>query len=120
VRKPHSYHQALINATIALFFLGTPHRGLRTEELEAMARDLIFDSNDTVDLLQALHDNSGHLESIRGDLVDLLEKKKIVGFYESLKTPTVKKVRFYRFLYSKDELISQSLPRLASYTIGGE
>jgi hypothetical protein len=92
-RKPHSIHKSLLDATKGTFFFGTPHQGLRTEELEEMAKDLISDSSDTTDLLRKLRAGSEFLESQSEELVEILDGKKVVSFYELLGTQTVKKVR---------------------------
>jgi hypothetical protein len=91
-RKPRSIHKALVDATIAVFFFGTPHQGLRIEELRGMAMDLIPDSDDTVDLLQKLRAGSDFLEMQSEELVELLETKKVVSFYETLRTQAVRMV----------------------------
>jgi hypothetical protein len=93
VRKPHSIHKSLLDSTKGIFFFGTPHQGLRTEELEEMAKDLISDSSETTDLLRKLRAGSEFLESQSEELVEILDGKKVVSFYELLGTQTVKKVR---------------------------
>ncbi|CAG8701125.1 10351_t:CDS:2, partial [Acaulospora colombiana] len=67
-----------------VFFFGTPHQGLRTEELEEMANDLISDPDDTIDLLRKLRAGSEFLESQSDDIADILDKMKSsqTGRYE--------------------------------------
>jgi hypothetical protein len=54
--------------------------------------DLIPDSDDTVDLLQKLRAGSDFLETQSEELVELLETKKVVSFYETLRTQAVRMV----------------------------
>ncbi|CAG8728867.1 433_t:CDS:2, partial [Acaulospora colombiana] len=90
-RTIRSRYSSLLDTTFATFFFGTPHRGLRTEELEAMARDLISDDNQTLDLLRMLKSGSDFLARRRRSLADILAKKKVVSFYETLESEVVKK-----------------------------
>ncbi|CAG8712014.1 16380_t:CDS:2, partial [Acaulospora colombiana] len=67
---------------LARWYLNYP--GLRTEELEEMARDLIPDSEDTIDLLRKLRAGSEFLESQSEDIAEILDKMKSsqTGKYE--------------------------------------
>jgi hypothetical protein len=70
-----------------------------------MAKDLISDSSDTTDLLRKLRAGSEFLESQSEELVEILDGKKVVSFYELLGTQTVKKVRIAQIPFSKSVLI---------------
>ncbi|PVF90980.1 hypothetical protein CPB86DRAFT_681978, partial [Serendipita vermifera] len=85
-RMPNSHYSSLPDATVATFFFGTPHRGLHNDELKAMAKDLLSDENQTLDLLRKLDAGSDFLARQRRLLADILARKKIVSFYETLET----------------------------------
>ncbi|KAF8538615.1 hypothetical protein BDD12DRAFT_805984 [Trichophaea hybrida] len=81
----------ILDSTRAIFFFGTPHQGLRTAELEAMVEDISSSQSSKLSLLFQLRENSEFLETNRDGLVDIWNGRKIVNFYETLDTPTVKK-----------------------------
>jgi len=91
--KSQLIHKKLLDATHAILFFGTPHRGLHTVELEAMldVMSSILESN-RADLIVQLREGSEFLESEADALVDILSRLKVVSFYETVETPTVKKV----------------------------
>lgn len=79
-------------------FFGTPHEGMRTWDLEDMV-DTESARNETVTsrhiLLKLLNEGSEFLEVQKDTLRHILGecKIKIVSFYETEKTQTVKRVR---------------------------
>lgn len=92
--KSQLIHKDLLDATHAILFFGTPHRGLHTAELEAMLEDMSssLESN-RAELIVQLREGSEFLENEADGLVDILSRFKVVSFYETAETPTVKKVK---------------------------
>jgi hypothetical protein len=94
--RKYSKYRHIFDCIRGIFFFGTPHRGLRTVELEEMAGELDdADSRLKVqNLLRQLQDGSEFLENQKDDLSEVWEKfqGKVFTFYETEKTPTVKKV----------------------------
>lgn len=92
--KNKSVQKHILDATRGIFFFGTPHQGLQTEELEAMVEDMSGEAETSRSmLLKQLRENSEFLEAQRDNLTDIWDGRRIVSFYETVKTPTVKKVR---------------------------
>jgi len=73
---------------------------MRTTKLEAMVKDISSDleSQPTKLLLQQLREGSEFLESQRDELVDIWNGRKIISYYETVDTPTVKQYAI-RYLY---------------------
>lgn len=67
------------------FFFGTPHQGLRTKELEAVA---------TCGLIEQLREDAEFLDNQKEELMQICQvfKGKVVSFYETVMTPSVGKV----------------------------
>jgi hypothetical protein len=89
------------------FFFGTPHDGLRTEELEKTIADLNakFANNpeeqrwrrDLIDFIRNLSPGSDYLERLRDDVAKMLNgfpEGSIVSFYETVRTNTTRSVSF--------------------------
>jgi hypothetical protein len=108
--KSQKIHKHLIDATHAILFFGTPHRGLRTTELEAMLEDMSSSSeSNRADLLCQLQEGSEFLETQADEVVDILGRRKVVSFYETVKTPTVQKVnrpQIYKLCDRADRLLA--------------
>jgi len=91
--KAHELHSHILDATRAVFFFGAPHNGMRTTELEAMIEDMSSDpESQPTKLLHQLREGSEFLESQRDEIVDILKGIAIISYYETVDTPTVKKV----------------------------
>jgi hypothetical protein len=91
-RNEYETYGSLLDATIAIFFFGTPHHGLRTEELNQMVKDVIEDKKHMSKLLDNLSEGSEFLENQGNAFMRLLEKRRVINFYETRKTQTPKKV----------------------------
>ncbi|KAF8244133.1 hypothetical protein K440DRAFT_520118, partial [Wilcoxina mikolae CBS 423.85] len=64
--KINASHKHLLDSTRAVFFFGTPHRGLETAELEAMVGDMTSDpESSTIQLVKQLRGNSEFLENLK-------------------------------------------------------
>jgi hypothetical protein len=100
-------HKHILQSTRGLFFFGTPHDGLRTEELEKTIADLNakFANNpeeqrwrrDLVDFIRNLSPGSDYLERLRDDVAKMLNgfpEGSIVSFYETVRTNTTRSVSF--------------------------
>jgi hypothetical protein len=62
-----------------------------TTELEAMVKDIFLDlESQPTKLLQQLREGSEFLESQRDELVDIWSGRKIISYYETVDTPTVR------------------------------
>ncbi|KAH0608276.1 uncharacterized protein H6S33_002328 [Morchella sextelata] len=88
----HSRH--ILDATHAVIFFGTPHKGLKVSQLEDMIQDIEKNSDSTrLHLLSQLKESSqSHwLEEQRDHLADVWANIGIVSFYETETTPTVAK-----------------------------
>jgi hypothetical protein len=91
--KTQALHSHILDATRAIFFFGVPHHGMRTTELEAMVQDMSPDlESQPTKLLQQLREGSEFLESQRDELVNIWVGRRIISYYETVGTPTVKKV----------------------------
>jgi hypothetical protein len=90
--KTQTLHSHILDATQTLIFFGAPHNGMRTTELEAMVKDMSSDlESQQTKLLLQLREGSESLESQRDELVDIWNGRKIISYYETVDTPTVKK-----------------------------
>ncbi|KAF8243669.1 hypothetical protein K440DRAFT_38565 [Wilcoxina mikolae CBS 423.85] len=95
--------KSILDSTHAIMFFGTPHQGMRTEELETMIEaDSEGKRSHTArhQLLTQLREGSEFLESQKDELSHIWEgfTPRIVSFYETVKTPTVKQVFECRWL----------------------
>ena len=98
--KTQALYSHILDATRAVFFFGAPHNGLRTAELEAMVQDMSSNpESQSIKLLQQLREGSEFLENQRDELVDIWNGRKIISYYETVRTPTVKKVQHVSNLY---------------------
>jgi hypothetical protein len=81
----------------SIMFFGTPHQGLRTYDLEEMV-DAESGGYETSkhNLLKQLREGAEFLEVQKEELTYIWEeyKPKIVSFYETAPTPTVRRVCF--------------------------
>lgn len=89
-RNPH--HECILSSTKKLLFFGTPHNGLRTEELEAVVD--IESDRQKINLLMQLKEGSEFLDNQKEDLIRIWDgfKGKLVSFYETVTTPSVIRV----------------------------
>ncbi|KAF8536358.1 hypothetical protein BDD12DRAFT_290351 [Trichophaea hybrida] len=109
-RNPH--HKSILDSTRGIFFFGTPHQGLRTDELEEMID--VDSGGQRCNLIMQLKEGSEFLENQKEDLIRIWEgfKQKVVSFYETVKTPSVKESRadlkemVRWFKWSRDFLLS--------------
>ncbi|KAF8543181.1 hypothetical protein BDD12DRAFT_874965 [Trichophaea hybrida] len=92
--KRNREHTHILDAMHSIIFFGTPHQGMRTYDLEEMV-DAESGSYETSrhNLLRQLREGSEFLENQKEDLSYIWEeyKPKIISFYESVQTPTVKR-----------------------------
>ncbi|KAF8241753.1 hypothetical protein K440DRAFT_677005 [Wilcoxina mikolae CBS 423.85] len=76
--KSQAIHKKLLDTTQAILFFGTPHRGLRTEELEAMLEDMSCSpESNRADLLIQLREGSGFLETEADEVVEILGRCRV-------------------------------------------
>jgi hypothetical protein len=89
-RNPH--HKSILNLTRGIIFFGTPHQGLRTYGLEEMVD--ADSGGQRRNLIMQLKEGSEFLENQKEDLIRIWEgfKRKVVNFYETMKTPLVRMV----------------------------
>jgi hypothetical protein len=87
------FHKSILNSTHGIFLFGTPLLGLRTDELESLVDDAEL-GRQRNNLIAQLKDGSEFLDNQREDLLGIWEdsKQKIFSFYETKKTPSVRKV----------------------------
>jgi hypothetical protein len=86
-------YKHILDSTRALFLFGTPHGGLRTEELERMVEDLASgEETSSLMLLRQLREDSDFLQNQRESVTEVLKAAKIYSFYETRKTKAVSKV----------------------------
>lgn len=88
-------YRHLFDASRQLFFFGAPHRGMRTQELEAMVHDA-GGGEASKNRLIGLREDSELLEHLREFLADSWGHFEVVSFYEIEDTHTVKKVDILR------------------------
>ncbi|KAA8893236.1 hypothetical protein FN846DRAFT_963294, partial [Sphaerosporella brunnea] len=88
-RNPQN--KEILEATIGLFFFGTPHQGLRTEELE---RVIDVASHKRGNLILQLREGAEFLQTQKEDMIrvwEYVKRGKVVSFYEIRDTATVRK-----------------------------
>jgi len=78
----------ILSTTIALFFFGTPHLGMLTEEMQTMVKGLGEETR-SVELLKQIQEGSQYLERLRREVIGILERCKVFTYYETEKTPTL-------------------------------
>ncbi|KAF8540115.1 hypothetical protein BDD12DRAFT_777518, partial [Trichophaea hybrida] len=100
-RNPH--HKPILDSTHGIFFFGTPQQGLRTDELEMVDVD---SGGQRSSLIMQLKDGSEFLENQKEDLIHIWDKfkPKVVSFYETVKTPSVRKLEPGRFARDGEEV----------------
>jgi hypothetical protein len=111
-------YKHILQSTRGLVFFGTPHDGLRTEELEIVVADINAKlvnkpkeqhwRYDTMDLIQKLSPGSDFLERLRCDVAKMLNgfpDGNIVSFYETARTNTVCLVNYVMSYISLSPLI---------------
>ncbi|KAF8538592.1 hypothetical protein BDD12DRAFT_884762 [Trichophaea hybrida] len=84
-RNPH--YKSILDSTYGIFLFGTPHQGLRTNELESMVD--VDSGGQRKNLMMQLKQGSEYLETQREDLISIwagFEGKKLLSFYETMKT----------------------------------
>jgi len=89
-RNPH--YKSILDSTHGILLFGTPQQGIRTEELE---RVVGVHSAQRHNLILQLKEGSAFLENQREDLLPMLEtfkEWKVVSFYETMNTPSVRKM----------------------------
>jgi len=87
--KQNPHYQSILNSTHGIFFFGTPHQGLRTDELEGVVD---VDSTQRHNLIMQLKEGSEFLETQKEHLLPIfktLQGLKVVSFYETVKTASV-------------------------------
>ena len=86
--------KSILNATQGLFFFGTPHQGLRIDELRAMVEEGSETDRQRSNFLAQLEEGSDFLVNQREVLTPIwcMFERSIISFYETMKTPTVQKV----------------------------
>jgi len=82
-------------------FFGAPHSGLQGEDLEDMV-GIYAGGGQRRYLIMQLREGSEFLETQKEDLMNVWKdfKGKLVSFFETMKTPSVKKVITITFLDS--------------------
>ncbi|KAF8530881.1 hypothetical protein BDD12DRAFT_914734 [Trichophaea hybrida] len=92
--KRNRSHTHILDAMHSIIFFGTPHNGMRTDDLEQMV-DMESGGYETSrhNLLRQLREGSEFLETQKEDLSYIWDeyKPKIISFYETVQTPTVKR-----------------------------
>jgi len=89
----NSDRQSMLASVKTIFFAGTPHGGLRTDEMKRMAKQQLGIDNSMVDLLKQLQEDSEYLELQKKGLIKIWSFiRKVVTFYETVKTPTARRV----------------------------
>ncbi|KAF8538748.1 hypothetical protein BDD12DRAFT_841185 [Trichophaea hybrida] len=93
--KHNRTHTHILDAMHSIIFFGTPHQGMRTYDLEEMV-DAESGGYETSrhNLLRQLREGSEFLETQKEELSYIREeyKPKVVSFYETVQTSTVKRV----------------------------
>ncbi|KAI5853549.1 hypothetical protein BZA05DRAFT_336614, partial [Tricharina praecox] len=100
-RNPH--HRSILDATQGIFFFGTPHQGLRTEELETM----VGSNTQAANFLAQLKQGSDFLINQKEDLLHICKrfKRTIISFHETVETSTVKRVNCECFAPSRADYL---------------
>ncbi|KAF8246653.1 hypothetical protein K440DRAFT_683829 [Wilcoxina mikolae CBS 423.85] len=93
--KNGSQYKHLFDSTRAIFFFGTPHQGLEVNELLSMVEDVSQGKKTSrSELVKQLREGSDFLDTQRDDITNLwgpTSNIQIFSFYETKKTPTVRK-----------------------------
>lgn len=89
-RNPH--HKPILDSTRGIFFFGTPHQGLRTDEMEDMAA--AYSGKPKNNLIMQLKEGSEFLEEQKESMLYVWEmfKHKVISFYETVMTPSIRMV----------------------------
>ncbi|KAI9771315.1 MAG: hypothetical protein M1840_002285 [Geoglossum simile] len=92
--KRNPRYQHILDSTRGIFFFGTPHQGLRINELKEMIDTEAGGEESRVNLLKQLDEGSEFLETQKEDLLRVWGEfqGKIFSFYETVKTSTVRKL----------------------------
>ncbi|KAI5855181.1 hypothetical protein BZA05DRAFT_472091 [Tricharina praecox] len=97
--------KSILGATQGIFFFGTPHQGLRVEELQSMVEEGSDTDRQRLNFLAQLEEGSDFLVNQIEVLAPIWQtfQRCIISFYETMKAPTVKKeaigaVFFHAFL----------------------
>ncbi|KAF8241219.1 hypothetical protein K440DRAFT_665405, partial [Wilcoxina mikolae CBS 423.85] len=113
--KRNRTHAHILDATHSIIFFGTPHQGMRTYDLEEMV-DAESGGYETSrhNLLRQLREGSEFLENQKEELSYIWEeyKPKIVSFYETVQTSTVKRSGSGR--YARDGNESEMVKRFSA------
>ncbi|KAF8539938.1 hypothetical protein BDD12DRAFT_980660 [Trichophaea hybrida] len=101
-RNPH--HKLILDSTRGILLFGTPHQGLRTDELEEMVD--IDSGGQRSNLIMQLKEGSEFLENQKEDLIRIWEgfQRNVFSFYETVKTPSVTKSESGRFARDGEEV----------------
>ncbi|KAF8535479.1 hypothetical protein BDD12DRAFT_912762 [Trichophaea hybrida] len=104
-RSPeNSDRKRILASANTIFFAGTPHGGLRTDELEQMAKFELGDDHSMLNLLKQLREDSENLELQRKDLKTMWSSiSKVVTFYETAKAPVIQRSMSGDYLLSGNE-----------------
>ncbi|KAF8539827.1 hypothetical protein BDD12DRAFT_909826 [Trichophaea hybrida] len=112
-RNPSLRH--ILDAIYSICFFGTPHEGMRTSDLEEMV-DVVSGDYETSwhNLLRQLSEGSEYLENQKEELCYIWKeyKPKIVSFYETAPTPTVR--RSESGSYGRDGKVSEMVKRFSA------
>jgi len=89
-RNPH--HKSILDSTRGIVFFGTPHQGLRTDELEDMVA--AYSGKPNNNLIMQLKEGSEFLEEQKESMLYVWEmfKHTVISFYETVMTPSVRMV----------------------------
>ncbi|KAF8535735.1 hypothetical protein BDD12DRAFT_326423 [Trichophaea hybrida] len=101
-RNPH--HKHILDSTRGILLFGTPHQGLRTDELEEMVD--IDSGGQRSNLIMQLKEGSEFLENQKEDLIRIWDgfQRNVVSFYETVKTPSVTKSESGKFARDGEEV----------------
>ena len=83
------YYIANLKAVRAALFFGVPHQGMDTKAL------LVFAKDGPGELVSSLGRNSAFLPSLNDNFREKCGHVKIISFYETKESPTVKNVSNY-------------------------
>jgi hypothetical protein len=90
--KRNPRHKSILDSTRGIFFFATPHQGLQTELNEMVDVD---SGGQRSNLMMQLKADSEFLENQKEDLIRIwagFKQKRVISFYETVKTPSVRKV----------------------------